>query len=89
MNGLLHEVGHKSELLMESTLSVPIQVFLITIQFSAPRPKAAALETSQDGGMTFQPVQYFADDCMSYFGLVDDGPILAADDVNCITSISR
>ena len=47
------------------------------------------LETSRDGGVTYRPVQYFADDCMMYFGLPDNGAILAADDVNCITATSR
>lgn len=64
------------------------QLFLIRIQFSAPRPKAVVLETSRDGGLTFAPIQYYADDCMLYFGLEDNGPILAADDANCLTSIS-
>ena len=45
-------------------------------------------EASRDGGVTFNPVQYFADDCMLYFGLSDDGPIVNPDDVNCITTAS-
>ena len=64
-------------------------MFLFNVQFGSPRPKAAILETSRDGGLTFSPVQYYADDCMLYFDLPDNGPILAADDVNCITSVSR
>ena len=61
----------------------------MTIQYSAPRPRAAVLETSSDGGVTFRPIQYYANDCMLYFGLPDNGPILTADDVNCITTESR
>ena len=76
-------------MIVTHVLFISFQVFLVTIQFSSPRPKAAVLETSRDGGLSFSPVQYFADDCMFYFNLPDDGSILAADDVNCVTSISR
>ena len=46
------------------------------------------MELSRDGGLTFDPIQYYADDCMFYFGLSNDGQIINADDANCVTSSS-
>lgn len=59
------------------------------INYGAPAPKAAILQKSIDGGNTFQPLQYFADDCMSYFGLGNNEPLTSSTDVNCITEYSR
>lgn len=64
------------------------QLIFVNFRYGSPRPKAAVLEKSVDGGLTFQPIQYFADDCMLYFDLPDDGSIVNADDVNCITFAS-
>ena len=47
------------------------------------------LEKSVDGGNTYQPLQYFADDCSNYFGLDNNADIVDSDDVNCITEYSR
>jgi hypothetical protein len=44
------------------------------------------MELSRDGGITFDPIQYYADDCMFYFGLPNNGQIVNADDANCVTS---
>lgn len=60
----------------------------MNFRFGSPRFKAAILETSRDGGVTFEPIQYFADDCMVYFGLQNNGAITDGDSVNCITSQS-
>ena len=65
-----------------------MQLIFINIRYGSPRPRASVWETSRDGGMTFEPVQYYANDCMLYFGLPDDGPIVNADDVNCVTTTS-
>ena len=69
-------------------LNTPLQVIFINFRFGSPRFRAAILETSSDGGVSFEPIQYFADDCMAYFNLPNNGAITAADDVNCITSQS-
>ena len=66
-----------------------MQLIFINIRFGSPRFKAAVLETSKDNGVTFQPIQYFADDCMAYFSLPDNGQITEANGVNCITSNSQ
>ena len=64
------------------------QLIFVNINFGSPRPKAAVLEISSDSGLTYRPIQYYADDCMMYFNLPNDGVIVNADDVNCITSQS-
>ena len=65
-----------------------MQIVFVNFVYASPRPKAAIIETSRDGGKTFNPVQFYADNCMSYFGLQNNGPIVAADSVNCITTAS-
>ena len=65
------------------------QLILIFLRFDSPAPKAAILEKSIDGGKTFLPLQYFASDCMAYFGMENDGALKSNDDVNCITQYSR
>lgn len=65
-----------------------IQIIFVNIRYGSPRPKAAVMELSRDGGLTFEPIQYYADDCMFYFGLPDNGQIVNADDANCVTSSS-
>lgn len=65
-----------------------LQLIFVNFQFGSPRFKAAVLETSRDGGLTFEPIQYYANDCMEYFNLPNDGQITEADSVNCITSES-
>lgn len=57
-------------------------------QFYTPRPKAMVFEKSRDG-QTFTPLQYYADDCQSYFGLANDGPLTTTTDVNCVTTDSK
>jgi len=64
------------------------ELIFVNFRYGSPRPKAVVLETSKDGGVTFRPIQYYADDCMLYFGLPDDGQIVNADDANCITAAS-
>lgn len=65
-----------------------LQLIFINIRYGSPRPRASVWETSRDGGVTFEPVQYYADDCMLYFSLPNNGEIVNADDVNCITTSS-
>ena len=65
-----------------------VQLIFINFRFGSPRFRAAVLETSRDNGVTFEPMQYFADDCMAYFNLPDNGMITEADQVNCITDQS-
>ena len=65
-----------------------LQLIFVNFRYGSPRPKAAVLETSTDGGVTFRPIQYYADDCMLYFGLPNNGRIVNANDANCITTTS-
>ena len=66
-----------------------LKLIFVFINYGAPPPKAAILEKSIDGGQTYQPLQYFADDCNLYFGLANDMPLTNPDEVNCITTYSR
>lgn len=59
------------------------------IRYESPPPKAAILEKSINGGKTYTPMQYFADDCQQYFGMEDDASLQTPDDVNCITEYSK
>ena len=81
---MLYFLGRKSKYVLFYFL----QLIFINFRFGSPRFKAAILETSRDGGFTFGPIQYFADDCMAYFSLENDGAISNGDSVNCITSQS-
>lgn len=65
------------------------QLIFVFITYGAPAPKAAVLQKSINGGQSFVPMQYMADDCPSYFGIANDQPLSHPDDVNCITSYSR
>ena len=65
------------------------QLIFIFVRYASPAPKAAVLEKSIDGGKTFIPIQYFSDDCNSYFGLENNAPLQSNDDVNCITEYSK
>lgn len=87
----MHSYLHVGVLILSTVLKIILsllQLIFINFRFGSPRFKAAVLETSKDHGVSFQPIQYFADDCMAYFNLPDDGEITEADDVNCITSNS-
>ena len=64
-------------------------MIFVFVRYGSPAPKAAVLEKSADGGSSYQPIQYFADDCSSYFGLDNDADLKSNDDVNCITKYSR
>lgn len=61
-------------------------MIFVNVRYGSPRPKAAVMELSRDGGITFDPIQYYADDCQFYFGLPNNGQIVNADDANCVTS---
>ena len=41
------------------------------------------IERSRDFGMTYEPYQYYSDDCMGDFGLPDQSSILTVDEVIC------
>ena len=63
------------------------QVFYIVLTFYGPLPGAITIERSTDSGSTFQPWQYFAEDCVASFNLQNNGPLSEPDSVNCIQYI--
>ena len=59
---------------------------------NSPRPGVWALEKSDDGGITYNPWQYFADtpsDCFNIFGVEANKRISKDDDVVCTTDYSK
>lgn len=60
----------------------------LTITFRSPRPAAAVIERSRDFGETYEPYQYYSDDCMGEFGMPDQSSIRAADEVICTSEYS-
>jgi hypothetical protein len=65
------------------------ELVFVFIYYGAPAPKAAVLEKSNDEGRSYQPFQYFADNCVEYFNLTDDQPLTTSTGVNCITTHSN
>ena len=59
------------------------QVFYIVLTFYGPVPGGLKIERSLDNGKTYQPWQYFAEDCSS-FNLSNDGNLTEPDSVNCV-----
>ena len=60
-------------------------MFYIFLRLSAPEPRAFIIEKSTDQGQSYSPFQYYAEDCMRYFGMENDGPITEPDGVQCQT----
>lgn len=62
-------------------------VLTVGIRFRSLQPQSMVLYYSSDGGETFAPRQYYSSNC-SIFGMVNNGLLRTASDVNCITSDS-
>ncbi|XP_067031738.1 usherin-like isoform X1 [Acropora muricata] len=78
-----------SELTENATIDIELsysrlQVFSIVLTFYGPKPGAILIERSTDRGKTFQPWQYFAEDCRASFQLENNGQLSEPDVVNCI-----
>ena len=52
--------------------------------FYGPVPAAIFLERSFNYGKTFEPWQYYAEDCKKSFNMVNNGPLNQPDSVNCL-----
>ena len=64
--------------------AVCMQVFHIGLEFYSPMPKAILIERLFAGSDGYQAWQYYAENCTSYFGVENNGPLTAEDTVNCI-----
>ena len=72
-------------LIAESCLLLCLhQVFYVVLTFYGPVPGALKIQRSLDNGHTFQPWQYFAEDCKTSFNLDNNGPLNEPDSVNCV-----
>ena len=60
----------------------------LVVTFRSPRPAAAVVERSRDFGVTYEPFQYYSDDCMGDFGLPDQSSIQTMDEVICTSEYS-
>eukprot|EP00794_Sanderia_malayensis_P020024 gene20024-21985_t len=61
-----------------------LQIYYVQIMFYGPPAKGIKIERSRDGGRTYTPWQYYAQDCPSMFGLANNGQLTAPDSVNCL-----
>ncbi len=55
--------------------------------FYSPPAKGIMIERSLNGGKTYRPWQYYADNCPRMFGLPNNGPLPQPDSVNCLQMI--
>ena len=75
------------------TLELELEaLFLFTqliVTFRSPRPAGAVVERSRDFGETYEPYQYYSDDCMGDFGLPDQSSVRTVDEVICTSEYSN
>ncbi|KAK7487113.1 hypothetical protein BaRGS_00021608, partial [Batillaria attramentaria] len=57
---------------------------IIAAGFYSPLPKAVSVERYVVERQTWEPWQYYAEDCIVYFNLTNNGPLSAPDSVNCL-----
>ena len=82
-----HPVGYLTDNNLGSTWQSPANISVVNITFSfseqlnvsavdlffkSPRPRALAIEVSSDWGLTWRALQYYAENCQTWFGLPDD-----------------
>ena len=60
----------------------------LIIMFRSPKPAAAVIERSRDFGTTYEPYQYYSDDCMKDFGIPDQSSVRTVDEVICTSEYS-
>lgn len=58
----------------------------LVMTFRSPRPATAVIERSRDFGLTYEPYQYYSNDCMSDFGMPDESTITTIDGVICTSN---
>ncbi|KAK3603067.1 hypothetical protein CHS0354_015760 [Potamilus streckersoni] len=60
------------------------QVFYVVIQFYSPFPKAVKIERLMGTSLIWDTWQMYAEDCMTYFSVSNDGPLPTSASVNCL-----
>nr|XP_006813188.1 PREDICTED: usherin [Saccoglossus kowalevskii] len=60
------------------------QVFYVVLQFYSPQPTALTIQRKKSDALSWEDWQYLAQDCLSQFGLPNDGPLLQSTSVNCL-----
>ena len=60
----------------------------LVITFRSLKPAAAVIERSRDFGETYEPYQYYSEDCIGDFGMPDRSSIRTVDEVICTSEYS-
>lgn len=60
----------------------------LVITFRSPKPAAAVIERSRDFGQTYEPYQFYSNDCRGDFGMEDRSSIRTVDEVICTSEYS-
>ncbi|XP_077990481.1 usherin-like [Glandiceps talaboti] len=60
------------------------QVFYVVLQFYSPQPSSLLIQRKKTDAFAWEDWQYFAADCTSDFGLVNDGPLATSTAINCL-----
>ena len=60
----------------------------LVASFRLPRPAAAVIERSRDFGVTYEPYQYYSNDCEGDFGMPDRSSVRTVDEVICTSAYS-
>ena len=56
----------------------------MVMQYYSPLPKAVRIQRQETTDASWEDWQYYADDCVSYFGLDNNGPLIESSSVNCL-----
>lgn len=54
------------------------------MQFYSPLPKGVRIQRQEASDALWEDWQYYADDCQTYFGLENNGPLSTSNSVNCL-----
>ncbi|XP_048258912.1 usherin-like [Haliotis rufescens] len=60
------------------------QVFYVVIQFYSPQPRGVVIERQRNGSDEWELWQLYADNCQTFFGQPNNGPLPQPTSVNCI-----
>ncbi|XP_071790086.1 usherin-like isoform X2 [Asterias amurensis] len=65
-------------------VSGEFQVFYVVLQFYSPQPTSVTISRRRNDTLDWSNWQYYAEDCMTAFGMPNNGPLLSPSSVNCL-----
>ena len=68
---------------------VVLQVFYVVLQFYSPQPSIVTIEKRTSPDAEWRRWQLYAEDCITAFGLPNNGPLVEPDSVNCIQYVQH